>query len=79
MKNIKHVTYRATPIHVITNTKNGACLLFDRKGLGINSSRWQTGFSLHPLKNIFRSLKNPQKRIPKNLFGFSSALSATQR
>lgn len=80
MNNIKHKAYRATPIHVITNTKNGACLLFDRKGQGINSSRWSSTPSISQLtKILLRSLIHSQKHMIKNLTGFSSSLSANLR
>ncbi len=80
MNKIEHKTERATPIHVVTNKTNGACLLFDRKGLGINSTRWaiRTGLPQR-VQELIRSLTTSQKLTTKNRISFSSVLSASLR
>ena len=68
---MRNETFRTKHFNIVTNSKHGACLLFDRKGLGIYQSptprAWffamGKNFSFRVLNKVFLSLRGQVKNM----------------
>ena len=85
MKNMQHKTCRTAYFNIVTNAQHGTCLLFDRKGQGmdqhLSAIHYRTSESnkYRGVKNTIHLLQRLQKQVTKDLAVFFTAFAIPLR